>query len=139
MLAPPRPQGKTPELTTPIRRAPSGVFATSGPPLSPSHEVEWKGRRLRVRPIRLPSAQIIVFSMKPRDLPYSRSHFRAGYTRSLVVFSRRATLKPQALRVPQPAERATPPGLVAAFDSDRLASAMGCAPGALAMVRTEKS
>ena len=43
MLAPPRPHGKAPELTTPISRGPAGVPATSGPPLSPSHEVAWKG------------------------------------------------------------------------------------------------
>src|SRR4051794_1698275 len=105
MLAPPRPHGKTPELTAPISRGPSGVLATNGPPLSPSHEVARKGSRLWVRPIRLPRAQIIEDCRKPRDFPYSRSHFRARYTRSLVVFSRRATLNPQALRVPQPPER----------------------------------
>ena len=52
---------------------------------------------------------------------------RARKIRSLVVFRRRATLKPQALRVPQPPERTIRPGRVAAFDSAVAGRAIGCA------------
>ena len=130
MLGPPRPQGKGPALTAPTRRGPPGgvrdhrpaAVAAAGGGVERQPAVEAPDRACRARRSSFPAG-----SRAP--CRRARSQTRAGKIRSLVAFSRRATLKPQALLVPKPPVRTIRPGRVAAFASARVGSSIGSALG----------